>query len=252
MNGRITSNERHAGFSLVEMAVVLAIVGLLVSGMIVTLAAQVDQRNIDDTRRRLEAARESLIAFAMVNGRLPCPAAAATGGANDGLESPVGGLTCSNYFNGFLPARTLGFQPIDSSGYAVDAWSNRIRYVVSNGGANQHFTNAASLRSNGISTLPTTLKICRTSTGSTSSSCASGSYEVESTLSLAAIVYSVGKNGALTASGSDEAANLDNNAVFISHAPAPSTAANGEFDDLVVWITSAILYGRLIAAGVLP
>jgi hypothetical protein len=40
--------------------------------------------------------------------------------------------------------------------------------------------------------------------------------------------------------------------VFVSHAPTPPGAANGEFDDLVTWIAVGELYARLIAAGVFP
>jgi len=40
--------------------------------------------------------------------------------------------------------------------------------------------------------------------------------------------------------------------VFVWHTPAPSTAANGEFDDQMQWISVGELYGKLIAAGVLP
>ncbi len=39
---------------------------------------------------------------------------------------------------------------------------------------------------------------------------------------------------------------------FVFHTPTPSTAANGEFDDQFTWITAGELYGKLIAAGVLP
>src|SRR6266571_3407425 len=62
------------GFTLVELAVVLAIVGLLLGSLMYTLSAQVEQRNFEETRRRLEQARELVLAFAIVNGRLPCPA----------------------------------------------------------------------------------------------------------------------------------------------------------------------------------
>jgi prepilin-type N-terminal cleavage/methylation domain-containing protein len=242
----------QTGFSLVEMAIVLAIVGVLIGSMMMTLSAQVDQRNFNETQRRLESAREALLAFAILNGRLPCPAAPATGGASDGQESPTGGGSCTNYLNGYLPARTLAIQPSDSSGYAVDAWGNRIRYVVSNG-SSPHFTDSTTLRTNGIATQPTTLKVCTTSAGISSSTCAStATYEVESSTSIAAIIYSVGKNGALTATGADELANLNNDAVFVDHTPTPSTATNGEFDDMFVWITTGALYGRLIAAGLLP
>ena len=62
------------GFTLTELAVVLAIIGLLLSSTLFTLSAQVENRNRSDTQRRLEEARELLLSFALVNGRLPCPA----------------------------------------------------------------------------------------------------------------------------------------------------------------------------------
>jgi hypothetical protein len=69
---------------------------------------------------------------------------------------------------------------------------------------------------------------------------------------LVAIVFSTGKNGSLGASGASEARNLDGNALFVSRPPDPASAAGGEFDDLVTWIPVALLYGRMISAGVLP
>ena len=62
------------GFSLIELAVVMAIVALLLGTMMVTLSAQTEQRNAEDTRRRLDQARELLLTYALVKGRLPCPA----------------------------------------------------------------------------------------------------------------------------------------------------------------------------------
>ena len=47
-----------AGFTLTELAVVFAIVALLVGGAMYTLSAQTEIRAYDDTRRRLEQARE--------------------------------------------------------------------------------------------------------------------------------------------------------------------------------------------------
>jgi len=69
---------------------------------------------------------------------------------------------------------------------------------------------------------------------------------------LVAIVFSTGKNGASGAGGVDEAANLNGDRVFVWHTPAPVGATNGEFDDQMTWITAGELYGKLIAAGLLP
>jgi type II secretory pathway pseudopilin PulG len=247
---------RARGFSLVELAVVFAIVALLLAGVLGTLSAQAEQRHHAETRRRLEAAVEALLGFAIAHRRLPCPASA----GSTGDESPPGGGACSTYYGGFLPARALGLQPSDADGYALDAWGNRIRYAVSNAltacvgpPVLPHFTSAANLKANGVSCRPNDLDICVRAQGSTPSSCASSANRAVSTETAAAVVFSTGRNGAIaSAHGPDELANLDANAVFVHRTPSGAEASGGNFDDQVVWIPVGILYARLIAAGVLP
>src|SRR4051794_37900281 len=124
----MATRRAQAAFTLVEMAVVMAIVGLLITGAIMTIAAQAEQRAVDETRRRLNSAVESIVAFAVVNGRLPCPAVLGTSPQKYGDEDPAGGV-CTSPFGGYLPARTIGFQPTDDLFYGLDAWNNRIRYA---------------------------------------------------------------------------------------------------------------------------
>ena len=250
--------RRARGFSLVELAVVMAIVSLLLGGLLYTLSAQTEQRNFDETRRRLEQARELLLGFAIVNGRLPCPATAASAGD----EAPAGGATaCTAGYAGWLPARRIGYQQTDSDGYAVDGWGNRIRYVVSITAwgttpfarfTKQHIP-ADPTASWLISTTPADLVICGSAAGITGSTCGTAASVTNQNV-VVAIVFSTGKNGAQApcAGCIDELANLDGNAVFVSHSQAPSSATNGEFDDQFTWITVGELYGKLIAAGQLP
>ena len=124
--------RRQAGFTLTELAVVLTIVAILLSSLMWTLQAQTEGRNRDETLRRLEQSKELLLSFAIVNGRLPCPARCSNAPAcvDGGDEQPAGGGVCTDGYAGYLPGRTLGFQPVDSAGYALDAWNNRIRYAV--------------------------------------------------------------------------------------------------------------------------
>jgi prepilin-type N-terminal cleavage/methylation domain-containing protein len=248
---RLKHSQR--GFTLTEMAIVIAIIGLLVGGAMMTLSAQLEQRNHDETMRRLNAAVDALIAFAVVNRRLPCPAA---GGAT-GDEAPAGGGTCTTNFGGFVPGRTIGIQPVDSAGYAVDVWGNRIRYAVASAivgctgpSSTPHFTSTANLKTNGVSCRPNDLDVC--APVDTSTTCTAAN-RVASTQTIAFLVFSSGKNGAVSSShGPHETANLDGNAAFISRTPSGPDSAAGTFDDLMVFVPAGVFYSRVIAAGALP
>src|SRR5712671_4311276 len=65
---------RTEGFSLVELAVALAIIALLLAGALIPLSTQIDVRNSADSQRTMESIRDAIIGFAQANGRLPCPA----------------------------------------------------------------------------------------------------------------------------------------------------------------------------------
>lgn len=287
------TSPRPAGFTLVEMAVVMAIVALLLGGLLYTLSAQVDQRNYEETRRRLELARELILNFAVVRGRLPCPARYASSSSHSaGQESFCASAatsssstcsgsettteqshgTCSNHFDGYLPAATLGFPGTDSSGFATDAWGNRIRYAVSRTTSSGTcattppntyttiFTSKTYLRTYGIACQPDDLLVCKSATGITSTTCGSGANQIMSQSLVVALVMSDGKNlssastatAAASAGRTDEAANLNGDRIFVWHVPSGSDAANGEFDDQMTWIPIGELYGRLVSAGVLP
>lgn len=237
------------GFTLTEVAIVLLIVGLLLGSTLFTLTAQVESRNRTDTQRRLEDARELLLSFALVNGRLPCPA------TTSGEEAGGGTAGCAASHGGFLPARTIGFQPSDSAGFGLDAWGNRIRYAVSAtqwGAAPARFTRQHSAAAAwSISQKPADLVVCGTSPAAATALACDAGTSLTNQNTVVALVFSTGKNGAL-GSGANEARNLDGNALFVSRPPDPPSAAGGEFDDLVVWIPVGLLYGRMVAAGVLP
>jgi type II secretory pathway pseudopilin PulG len=250
-------SSRQRGFTLAEVAVAFLIVALLLGGAIMSLSAQLEQRNREETLRRLNAAAEAVIAHAIVNRALPCPA---TGGTT-GDQAPLAGVNCTTWNGGFLPARTIGFQPTDTSGYAIDVWGNRLRYAVSGTlgptgctGASTapHFTSAANLKANGVSCRPNDLDICASSAGTTATSCNTAA-RVASAQTIAFVVYSTGKNGAIAAAqGADELENTDGDRVFVTRTPSDASAAVGAFDDLMVYVPAGVVYAKLIAAGVLP
>ncbi|MGQ0511044.1 MAG: type II secretion system protein [Betaproteobacteria bacterium] len=278
------------GFSLVELAVVLAIVTLLMSSLMYTLSAQTEQRSFEDTRRRLDQARELVLTHAIVTGRLPCPARFASAASHsNGLESFCTSAatghtttcagsettaeqthgTCSNHYDGYLPAASIGYQQTDTDGFAIDAWGNRIRYAVARSIATgtcsgltsppnlytTMFTSKNLLKTYGITCQTDRIIVCKSGTGISATSCGSAANQIMTLGTAVAIVYSIGKNGSAGGGAdTDEMANLNSPAdgVYVWHTPTPSTATNGEFDDQMTWITVGELYGRLISAGTLP
>jgi len=126
--------SRSTGFSLVELAVALAIVALLLAGALIPLSTQMDVRNVADTQRGIESIREAIVGFAQANGRLPCPANGATpAGTVDTTTwaTPVGAGAeqwdpnnnrCYIVF-GVVPWTTLGVSE-------TDAWGRRLSYRV--------------------------------------------------------------------------------------------------------------------------
>jgi prepilin-type N-terminal cleavage/methylation domain-containing protein len=273
--------RRTSGFTLVELAVVMTIVTILLTMTIYTLSAQTEQRNISDTQRRLEEARELVLSFAVLNGRLPCPAST----TSNGDESPSGGGACTDGYTGYLPGKVIGYTPVDPAGYGLDAWGNRIRYAVSINssiGANTFTTaptTSAGIRGNynttGTNLTPSDLLICSSfgTSGSTSTSTpscgavsdATPGVSVTNTKVVVAVIWSQGKNyntagysGISGQAGADEAYNNkvkspanSVHGVFISHPPTPFSEAN-QFDDQMAWIPINVLYARMIAAGMLP
>lgn len=241
-------NPHLRGFTLVELAIVLFIVALLLGGMMGTISTQVDQQKHKETQRILDEARDALLGFAAINGRLPCPASPSA----NGVESPASGVgACTNPWNGFLPAVTLGLTVTDAQAYALDAWNNPIRYAVTTANSSAFTTSNGLKTAWGVGIIPD-LHVCNTATGITgsgaSANCATNAILTDT---AAAVLFSRGKNGSSPPSGNDEVANEGADRLFISHTPTPASSGN-EFDDLVTWLSPNILFNRMIAAGRLP
>jgi len=118
---------RQQGFTLVELAVALFVIGLLLAGALIPLSTQMEVRSIADTRRTMDQINEALIGFAQANGRLPCPAIATSpaGTVVAGLSAGVESATCTTAATvvGVIPWSTLGVPE-------TDAWGRRFTYRV--------------------------------------------------------------------------------------------------------------------------
>ncbi len=280
--------KTQTGFSLVEIAFALLIMGLLLGGLLGPLSAQLEAIKISETQKQLSTITDALYGFAATNRRLPCPASGTSNGG-ESLGSAPG--QCSNPYDGFVPGRLLGLGPVDSNGYITDAWGQPIRYAVAdlkaaNGSypltvdpseidsygikfmVDGQLTGMAAfgnLTPNGTNPAPSSsfLSICNTATGlanpgstfTTSGkirTCGTSSASNVVSSDAVALVLSTGPNRG-TASGGDEAANNTGaDAVFVWHTRTETGAAGGQFDDLMVWIPRSLLVNKMITAGQLP
>ena len=117
-------HKHQAGFTLIEIAIVVVIVGIIISIISTVLPSLIASSKIKKARAILERADYTLQGYISANGRCPCPDTNA-----DGVEDRVPGANppvddaCTAYV-GDLPYATLGLGSPD------DIWQNPIRYGV--------------------------------------------------------------------------------------------------------------------------
>jgi prepilin-type N-terminal cleavage/methylation domain-containing protein len=234
------------GFTLTELAVVLVVIALVLGGLLSPLATQVDVRMTAETRKDLADIREALIGFAVINGRLPCPADAtiASGVAGAGLEAPhdAGGNCPTDA--GVVPWVSLGVSD-------ADAWGQRYSYRVT-----PAFAQRVAPPRNAAFDLGTagTLDV---------RSAAAGGALVAGGLPVVVVSHGGNGRGGFNRQGGqlptgEVADEIDNqltnagtttaNAVFVSRQRNPDSG----FDDEVGWVPRAILVSRMIGVGKLP
>ena len=231
------------GFTLVELAMVLFVVSLLLGGLLVPLATQIEARQRSDAEEQLERIREALIGFAIINGRFPChttttdPASASYGEEN----LPCDTLTT----DGILPWKTLGLNNgLDPWGVQrtapTDAWTGHWRYR-----ARINFISQFTLNTPVDAPPSPADKLCVFDTD--------GNLLVSVSETPVVIVYSTGANK--TAEGLNatyEATSTSTNCVTNTPITYQGGAASANFNDITIWLTRPLLFNRMVSAGVLP
>lgn len=247
------NNTNTSGFTLIELAMVLFIIGLVLGGVLVPLSVSVEKEERTTTREQLKNIKSNLIGYTLANGHLPCPdcpdgsvgncgtiQANDADDINDGVEDGLdtGGNASARPYDacatveGNLPWATLGVDQFD-------AWDNRYTYRVSDNFADNYHDGEER---------PVTFTI--DSTGNINVIDEDGNMIADE---LPALVISYGKNND-NPGNPDSASELENqngDPVFVNKDYTADEGAD-EFDDMMIWITSSALVYRLVQAERLP
>lgn len=228
-------HTRTLGFSLTELAFILAIVGVVAGVTISTGKVQYDYATVTSTSNKLDTIREALLTFKKKTHRLPCPAPGnvAPTDATYGVEaascdpaSCPSGMTCTadNMIIGTVPFASIGM----NAEAALDSWDNRVTYAVDY----SHVTNSGSGH------------------GRISVRDISGNEITASSVFGKGIfvLVSHGKNGngawseqgtavatCTVVSGADDIENCDGDSVFASSTINTGDINTNYYDDVVLW-----------------
>lgn len=258
--------KKQNGFSLIELAIVLVIVTILIGGLAVPLSAQIEARRIAETRKTMQEAGEALTGYAMTHfcqcvysgvgavGILT-PATTCTLGCPN--QNPSANFTtlqrhylpCPDTDFDGLENRTAnacdsprGLFPFAELGAAnQDAWGNHLHYSLTP--EYGHSTVGFGL----TNANPADKQICSTN------GCGVGTFVA---INIPVVLVSYGSNGwgARNVNGNtlsdptslDEVENTDViNTFYVSRIATDANAADGEFDDLVLWIPTPALISRV-------
>ena len=231
------------GVTLVEMAIVLLILGILARATIAPLSSLQQHRHQREAESQLESIRHALWAHVVSAGVLPCPVLLGSGSAVTDSDS-----VCLR-FSGGVPAVELGLPgPVDSDGALLDPWGRPYQLAVSLFSHDQQgipaepdWTTEGEASRIGIAELAADLVVC---SQSVTGRCSAKSVRASE---LSFVVFSSGSD---SSSAGDQSENLDGDKVFALQEHSVDTER--PFDDLLWWGTASESGYWLVRAGWLP
>lgn len=211
MKNAVLSLQRENGFTLIEIAVVMVIIGLLAGGGVSLMGMLTERKARNESLQYLDRAQNALVTYAVVNGCLPW---ADTDGDGQGNPNAVAGT---------LPFRDLQISP-------TDAYKRGLRYAL-NGSLGSDRAGSCRALHAGLSGSPLVVD----ADGATSA------------FGAAAVLISAGPMDADSsgdvfddvATGSHRGDNTDGVPNYLRHPPAAG------FDDLATYLGGTELFGAV-------
>lgn len=225
----IPAPSRTAGFTLVELCLVLVVLGLLVGGLLQLTRWQVAAAHVTRTRETLGQAIDALRGYAAYSGgRLPCPDSQAPFDGREDVDV-ASGECLSSSGEGWFPFATLG------GAGREDAWNGRLRYRV--------LPELASMQPTRFPE-PEIIICERPGAGR----CVDPLAE-----QVLAVVLSHGPNRNLGLAQQHvqpghehERLNADGDVLFVMHEPRGAAGLGGSFDDIVAWLPNSLYQSAML------
>ncbi|MBY0508623.1 MAG: type II secretion system GspH family protein [Rhodospirillaceae bacterium] len=244
---------KSGGFTLIEMAIVLVVMGLAVSGIVTVGASIGTSAKYGETQRIMAKVQDALRVYVTQHGCLPCPALGSedptASGTLAGLSrDTVGSYVTATTFctsntcltnNGVVPYKTLGIGPQEY----LDAWDSMFTYRIGAGLAADNAmvrTPPSTFPAGDITVVnarSTAILVTTEAAYVLVSHGGDGAFAFRQTGSQRPDVY--GQTG--SAGGQDE--NRDGDATF-AQGDEDALATVAHFDDLVVFETAPLMIFR--------
>lgn len=249
-NNKMSVKKIVKGFTLLEMAVVIAIMGIVMAGFVLPMLGQIKIRSqllelqkYKETKHTLEEIKAALLGYVAITGMFPCPDTQNTD-STDPLKkyNPDGKQDSgcdANAVEGYIPWQTLGLVK------GNDIWGNTIRYIV-----NKNYAKVISQTNSDAASPFFEIKDEKQTT----------KLSVSSNGAIIAIIFSCGKNAKPDLGNNRDAktdcknpvSNLTTSDFYIQDTRNYSTELENiptDFDDVLTWISKYQIINALNNAG---
>lgn len=250
--------NRSRGFTLVEIAVVMVLIGIVMTMGLKMVVSTLENASFSETKSKQERIKFALLGYLRTNGRLPCPdnSVGDTTVATGIETSPCNTAAADGY--GVVPWQTLGI----SRDSVIDGWGNYFTYRVANGMTLKNWTAktdaATHLTVNELKTPTAALLIQELDAAGTALS--------PTIANAVVVILSHGKNGFgakttkvvarlptadIAAGGEMTNATVGTAAFVLRPVNDATTAFNGPYDDLVTYMLPQDLLQPMVTEGTL-
>ncbi len=122
---------KNSAFSMVELAIVIVVIGLLMSGTFEASKYFLLQNQIKSTNIKLNAIQNALEIYAMENGKLPCPAGLKKDDGKSASSCTTNNTANGIYVNNSVATGAVPYIDLNlTKDIANDAWNGKILYSV--------------------------------------------------------------------------------------------------------------------------